>query len=274
MTESLHYETPENVRIEYRPAGLGTRFIAWFLDGIILYVGMFVVFLLLTLVAAALAKIFEHWFEQIGKMLQEAGGGDPEVVAFYFMGIGLLIFSLGNFVYFSLCEILMRGQTPGKRACKIRVVKVEGFVLEPSGVLLRNILRIVDNIPIMWLVPLLNKRSQRLGDLAAGTVVISEEPTELSPVRNELSERNAAEARFRFDYGKLAALKPTDFEAVEQLLNRWEKLTEEQRRMFVDRLLGALARKMGIEPPPAADRLAFLEDLLAAEFRRQDRRLR
>jgi len=273
MTETLHYETPENVRIEYRAAGLGTRFVAWFVDSIILYVGMFVVALLLTLLAAALAEIFEDFFRRLRNLLNDAGD-DVDSAAMYFVGVMILIYYLGNFFYFSFFELLMRGQTPGKRMCRIRVVKADGFVLEPPGILLRNLLRGIDQIPLMWVVPVLTRRSQRLGDMAAGTVVVSDEKAELSAVRRQLSERNAAEARFRFDYGKLGALKPSDFEAVERLLHRWFKLPEGQRRTLAERMVAGLARKMGVESPPEADRAAFLEDLLAAEFRRQDRRLR
>jgi hypothetical protein len=78
--------------------------------------------------------------------------------------------------YALACEWWWRGQTLGKRILRLRVVDATGLRLQFSQVVIRNLLRFVDSLPAFYLVgglaALLNARSQRLGDLAANTVVI------------------------------------------------------------------------------------------------------
>ena len=272
---ALQYETPENVQIEYRPAGLGTRFLAWFLDQIILNLVIFLAFIALVIISAVSEGPLRNLLDQIDDSLRNKDDPvDPETVGMYVIGIGMLIWGLGSFFYFGLSELLWRGQTPGKRMCKIRVVKADGFALDAVGVFMRNVFRVVDHLPILWIVPVLSKRGQRFGDMVAGTIVISDEAEELAEVRHELSGRNAAESRFRFDHAKLTRLAREDFDAVERILDRWNSLPSVQQRTLLDRLVGPLCKKMQTDEPPVEERVEFLEDLLAAEYRRQDRHLR
>jgi len=90
------------------------------------------------------------------------------------------LISLGFFLlpilYGVCCEWLWRGQTIGKRLLHLRVVDAEGLRLRPSQIVLRNLLRAVDFLPLFYLVGgaacLLSPRGQRLGDIAARTVVV------------------------------------------------------------------------------------------------------
>lgn len=275
LPAALQYETPENVQIEYRPAGLGTRFLAWFVDQIIMNFVIFLAFIALVIIGAASEGLFRELFDQIDDALRNKNEPvDPETVYMYAVGIGMLIWGLGSFFYFGLSELLWRGQTPGKRMCKIRVAKVDGFALDAVGVFMRNVFRVADHLPILWIVPVLSQRGQRFGDMVAGTIVISDEAEDLAEVRHQLSGRNAAEARFRFDHAKLTRLAREDFDAVERILDRWNSLPRDQQSTLLDRLVGPLCKKMQTDEPPLEDRVIFLEDVLAAEYRRQDRHLR
>lgn len=274
MSSSLKYETPENVGLEYRIAGPGTRFVAWFIDNIILNVLLVIAFIFLVIIAAVSDSVLNDMFESMGRWADETSAENEDSFVWYFIGIGILLWGFGSFLYFSCCELWLRGQTYGKRVCKIRVVKSEGFGLDAPSILLRNLFRVIDHLPILWLVPLLSPLGRRLGDMAAGTVVISDEPEQLSPVRQQLAARTATDARFRFDYGQLGKLTAADFEVVEQVLDRWPNLAPAQREPIVTRLVGSLCKKMNLDEPSLEDRQLFLEDLLAAEYRRQDRRLK
>ena len=92
-------------------------------------------------------------------------------------GIYLVLLFLVEWFYPVLFEVLWRGQTPGKRALGISVINddLTPVTLGPS--LVRNLLRVVDFLPVFYLAGLVtmlsNRRFQRLGDLAAGTLVIS-----------------------------------------------------------------------------------------------------
>src|SRR5262249_57728043 len=75
-----------------------------------------------------------------------------------------------------LCEWYWRGQTVGKRMLRLRVVDRQGLRLQPSQIITRNLLRFVDGLPAFYmlggLTSLLNRQGQRLGDIAANTVVV------------------------------------------------------------------------------------------------------
>jgi uncharacterized RDD family membrane protein YckC len=263
--DQIQFETPENIQVSYRAAGLGTRFLAWFLDTLLIALAIFLIFLVLLLTGIASDVVLRL----------APGTGNPENpehaerVLAYVAGIFLLINGLGGFVYYILWELLRRGQTWGKRQMGLRVVKVDGFSLDPTSIFVRNIFRVIDNLPILWIVPLVTERSQRLGDLVAGTIVVVDKIERMTSVREVLSARTPLESKFRFDTGALKLSRPEDVRAVENILERWSALSTVERELLLSRLVEPLAKRMKVEAPPEADRLRFLEDFLAATYRRQ-----
>jgi len=220
--------------------------------------------------AAAALELFQNVsFPELDPELNH----DHRKLGMYVIGIAFLVWGFSSFLYFSFCELLLSGQTVGKRISKIRVVKAEGFSLDVVSVMVRNLFRVADHLPLLWIVPVLTSRSQRLGDLAAGTLVVTEQPHELPATRAHLTGRAATEARYRFDYVKLDRLRPGDLTAVEKLMETWDRLPAVQRVELGNRLVPALCKRMQVDEPPPDDRRAFFEDLLAADYRRQERRL-
>lgn len=144
------FVTPEAVTLTMDLAGVGSRLIATLLDTAILAVFQLVLFV----VAAA----------------NGVGGVEAAVVA----GLGFFVF-LGYYVAF---ETLYDGQTPGKNWQNIRVVRDDGRPASFASVLVRNLVRIVDLLPTLYAIGMItifvSTRDQRLGDLAAGTVVVHE----------------------------------------------------------------------------------------------------
>lgn len=270
----IEFETPENIQVAYQPAGLGTRFVAWFYDSIIMTsLGIILFFVLIcsgTITDALLKNVIEEGGGGSGR--PPAPGEMPEVTAFLF-GLFLLVMGVGSFFYFGLCELLSRGQTLGKRTMGIRVVRLDGFALEPGAIFVRNIFRVIDNLAPLWIVPFLSKKSQRLGDMVAGTVVVVDRPESIGDLRMALSERPAAEARFAFDAAMLKRVRPQDFTAIEKILERWDDLDPGQQQAFLGQLVAPLVARLQVEPPNDEHRLEFLQDLLAAEYRRQHRSL-
>lgn len=262
----LHFETPENVYIQYEPAGLGTRFLAWFVDQVLLILVMVAAFIGLACAGVSLDQLFEPFGDPFAEQSEDRA-------FLYFMGLMTLIWGLGSILYFGLSELFWRGQTIGKRVTQIRVVKADGFALDPASILIRNLFRVADHLSPLWIVPLLSSRSQRIGDMVAGTVVVLDDPRSLTDVRTRLSDKSAAEAEFRFDHATLKRLGAGDVEAIERILDRWGELPREQQETLLRTIVDPLARKLQVEAPPPNRRLQFLEDLLAAEFRRQSRGL-
>lgn len=144
--------TGQFVRISQTPASIGERFLALVIDYFLLAVYMIGISLLL-------AQLNIHAFSG---------------VSFFFL---FLFIYLPALCYPLLCEVFNRGQSIGKHLLNIRVVKADGSTPSLSAYLLRWLLFVVD-VPLTGglglLVILLTKNSQRLGDLAAGTMVIKE----------------------------------------------------------------------------------------------------
>jgi uncharacterized membrane protein SpoIIM required for sporulation/uncharacterized RDD family membrane protein YckC len=168
----VQVETPEHVALDYELAGLGSRFAALLLDTLLILAGVVVVFLGMML--ASLDPV-PDWLGEMGKALM--------IVAIF----------LWTYGYFVLYEGLRDGQTPGKRALGIRTVHDGGYALTMRGAAVRNLLRIIDVQPAMSClvgggVMMFHPQSKRLGDLAAGTVVVRDRPGAALP------EENAGEA--------------------------------------------------------------------------------
>jgi uncharacterized RDD family membrane protein YckC len=170
--DAYDLRTPEQIDLQYDLAGIGSRFMAIAVDGLIqgaIMLGLGAVFGL----GAALLTF----------SLRDAIGQSSGVFLVVGVAIGvLLIFALG-WGYFIFFELIWNGQTPGKRAVGIRVLTARGEPVTLVHSLVRNLLRLVDMLPSAYMVGvisiLVTPRSQRLGDLAAGTIVVRERPAEL-----------------------------------------------------------------------------------------------
>lgn len=137
----------DNVAIDLPIAGVGTRVLAAFIDTIIL-----TILSILLIVAASVAGL-----------MTENG--------WVFFTVYLVGGFLLHWGYFTIAEIATGGQTPGKKAFKIRVVTDDGGLPTASALTIRNLLRVIDNLIGVLLIAL-DPRSRRLGDRLAGTLVI------------------------------------------------------------------------------------------------------
>lgn len=262
MSSTLQFETPENVFVRYEPAGLGTRFLAWFLDQLLVIATLLVLIIVLIVVGAS--------FNSVQQALSRRSR-DNDYAIMYFAGLMIVLWGLGSFLYFGGCELLCSGQTVGKRSTKLRVIKSNGFQLDAGSILIRNLFRVVDHLPPMWLFMFISRTSQRAGDMVAGTLVVFDSAPTLTTVRTSLATRSASDAQFRFDVQRLKRLAGTDYISIERLLERLPVIAEDERLRLLEIYTLQLSKKLFLEPPPVAQRMAFLEDLLAAELRRRER---
>ena len=168
----------------------------------------------------------------------------------------------------------MNGQTLGKRAVNIRVVMENGFSLTVTGVLVRNIMRLLDTFPLLWVVPVVTQKRQRFGDMVAGTIVVSEGMNPLSVVRERLGSRPPRENRFTFTPAQLDKVDPRNLEAIEMFLARRSGLAQRYRQDMARQLASAIIDRIEFDPVnDPADQERFLEDLIAASVRRDVREL-
>lgn len=163
---SIKIETPERIRIRFRLAQTGSRAGAVIID-------------MLIQLAFLVLVILGYFFLALGSRFSDEKSFWEAVDALFVLFFLLLIFFL-QWGYFSLFEILMNGRTPGKRALKLCVIMENGRALTASAIILRNLLRAVDVFPIIsygigGICSLIDKKSRRLGDIVAGTVVVFDE---------------------------------------------------------------------------------------------------
>jgi uncharacterized RDD family membrane protein YckC len=286
MSDFLRHEytidTPENVSFGYEVAGIGSRFIGALVD--LLAVG-----LLLALANVALAVL-----------LGLAGGLDALFVGLdtdsnAVVGLIIAAYALVQFAivwgYFLVFELAWNGQTPGKALAGTRVVRLDG---QPAGFLetaVRNLVRFVDFLPTAYaagfVTMLCNARSRRLGDYAAGTLVVREgsaltlaglgrpargvaaqvqlpSTTTTAPVAPAPEDSDAVGGTP--DETALAArrLAPDDYRLAREALARYRagSISPDLLR----RAAAAVAARAGIAPAPAdpTAAAALLERLVAA----------
>ncbi|NNE90721.1 MAG: RDD family protein [Verrucomicrobiales bacterium] len=159
-TTSLHLRTPEGVAFELPLASPVSRCLALVLDVLVVTVIVQIV----RFVLAALANM--------GMVLPFIG----DSVQDFSMAAMILIDFVVWIFYGIVMEWVWRGRTVGKMVMKLQVVDERGLDLGLKQIIMRNLFRVVDGLPKFYLVGglccLLNRRCQRLGDIAAGTVVI------------------------------------------------------------------------------------------------------
>jgi uncharacterized RDD family membrane protein YckC len=151
-SDDLIVSTPERVAFQYQVAGIGSRFLAQFIDILILAV----IQVTITIGALASGAIFNA----------------PELAALIEVILSFILLA----GYFLVSEAAWNGQTIGKRSVRLRVVGDQGEPITLGQAAIRNLVRIIDFLPLFYAVGVVamftNSRSKRLGDFAAGTLVV------------------------------------------------------------------------------------------------------
>jgi len=254
-SDQLSIETPELVAIQMPIAGIGSRFIALLVDYLIWIPGILIVGRLFAYFLPSLSafnKLSEQW-------------------AF---AIYLFLIFLFNWGYFTLFEAFWNGRTPGKRVARIRVIERSGRPIGLFESMARNFIRYVDQIPFFYAVGAIaifvTKDHQRLGDLAAGTLVVRDRIEE-APVSNEASRTFTANlftpavappephAGFTLPDHGVAKLSSADLQVLESFFARRLDMPLDTREALAQRIASAVQAKSGLEPPLGVSVETFLE---------------
>lgn len=237
--------TPEGVSLELTLAGLGSRALSGMLD-----------LMLKACMVAVLALILF------------LGLDENLAVAVLVPAVALVL--LG---YDILFELRGSGRTPGKRAAGLRVVRSSGRPIDPTASFVRNLLRLVDGLTLMY-VPtmvciLATRRNQRLGDLAADTVVVRDRVVreQAQFVRGPQAPQWAGPPGASASGGDTSGVGADEVATVRSFLERRAELQPEARARLAAQLADALRpRVAGIyEPDPER----FLEALYADRYHRE-----
>lgn len=173
----LDIETPEAVLVSFRIAGFGSRGLAAVIDIVTLGAILIAEALVLALFAYLVSRFTSLRLDLYGSWLV---AGLIAVLFVTYWG------------YYIFGEVVRNGRTPGKRILRIRVVREDGSRVRVLDSVVRNIIRSIDIMPGSYAIGVismvLSRTSQRLGDMAAGTVVIADEPPARLPVAGGRAE--------------------------------------------------------------------------------------
>jgi uncharacterized RDD family membrane protein YckC len=240
-------QTPESVELEFILAGVGNRTYALVIDYLI---WGFTLFLLLVGWALLYSQI--AWL-QLPSIR-------PWVVA-----IQILILFGVYIGYFVLFETLWRGQTPGKRYVKIRVIRDDGRNVGIQQSILRSLLRPIDDLFCLGLLLILfTAQEKRLGDWVAGTIsiqegqAVSDREIVLSPEASDLATR-------LIEIGQIFRLTPDEFATIRRYLYRYPALSLAAKNQVSDRLAQQLLERIELaDRPPTRDAHLTIEAVFLA----------
>lgn len=241
MRDAYEIRTPENVVFEFELAGLASRALAWFID-----------FLVMVAAITAAACVIS--------MMQVVAGG------FALALLSIAIF-LVQWWYSALAEWWTAGRTVGKMVVGLRTLDERGLRISFLQAVVRNLLRIVDLLPALYLVggtsALLDRGGRRLGDLAAGTIVVRERrappPAQVVPPAQRyntfINDPLVVHAARR--------IAPLEREAMIGLSLRRERLPLGVRHELFGRLASHLEARLGVPRPPFFSEEKYVLNLTA-----------
>ncbi len=245
--------TPENVDLHLELAGLGNRVLASLIDTLLTWT----LVLLLVLACALILGLTEKapFLDNFHTMID-----------YCVIGVAVLLTLIILFGYYILFEGIWHGQTPGKKVARIRVIEQSGQPVTWPGVIIRNLVRTVDvGLMLIGLVSMLVDRNERrLGDLAAGTLVIRERhPSEASHTLKITATG--------FDHGfvDIGSVTPNEYELLVAFLGRREHMSKNERPLLAKKL--DVYFKTKLQANDSTDRPeVFLEKLYLAYHARAD----
>jgi uncharacterized RDD family membrane protein YckC len=245
--EKLIIDTPEQVALEFELAGAGSRFLALALDTLLQAAGLLIVALF------AIAAVV------VGVLVSQGPGT-------WGIAIAIVLAFILYYGYFAVFEALWSGQTPGKRWVGLRVISESGRPIGVYDALLRNLLRIVDSLPALYALGILSifltSRNQRIGDLAAGTVVVHDRGVERPSFAAPPSFSGA-----RYGAGRLAG---DEIAAIEAFLARRYALEDDFRSHTARDLVARIRPRLTI-PAEATFTDETLLEHVVAEYRESGR---
>lgn len=253
--ERMAVRTPEHVELNFLLAGPGNRFLALLVDLAIQWLLVLGIVLLLSVLLWVTKWSAGDLF---GKKA-EASVGLWLVAGF------LLLFFVLQWGYFTFFETAWAGQTPGKRRQRIRVIRENGRPIGFAEAAIRNLLRsVLDSQPyplhaIGFVVGMLNARFKRLGDFAAGTVVIVERRQ--SRPRTTPRLRPQTPAVSPATRPRVRQLTQEEVTTLQAYLRRRDELDAAVRSAMAEKIATSLMQRLNISQPVDMSHDAFLESL-------------
>jgi uncharacterized RDD family membrane protein YckC len=265
--DEVTVRSPEGVELSLPIAGPVPRMTAYALDLVLVAVVMFGLFLLLVLALPA-AQWFSAWTHKWSERMQQGAGEDAMLALLPIFLLVIVVSYFSELLYFGLWETVTRGRTPGKYLVGLRVVGMEGQPLDAKSAMIRNLLRAVDTLPGGYAVGLIamvaSEYGQRLGDQAAGTLVIRTDRVERAP---DLVLPNALEP-LALSREQLSKLGAPELALVRGTLRQLDRADGGPRSELIREAAVALSTRLGLDPTLEPDPVKLLQRLLLTVERR------
>lgn len=256
MDDIYTIETPENIEFAYEIAGIGSRFLAAIIDTFLIVVAEAIMFFVLGILITQ---------TQLGEQL---GAAESLLAA-----LGSLLGFVILWGYYIVFEMVWNGQSPGKRAIGLRVVRAGGRPITFISSAIRNFIRLIDFLPSFYGVGVvamfIDRRARRLGDLAAGTLVVKErsgvtlESLAASGPEVPLPHPRPGESAPAPTLANVHLLNDQDYNLVQEFLRRRDELGRDARKRLGVQLASGLQARLGI--PQGGDAERFLQ-YVAVEY--------
>ena len=226
--DQISVTTAAGIEVLQTVAGVGGRSYAFIIDWHIR---------LLIVLVWILTAIVLYDMGFTGDIFKHLLGDDSQPTMIFYIAFlpPLLIYLF----YHPVLEILMAGRTPGKRIAGIRIIAKNGLDASVGAILIRNIFRIIDSLPAYYILGLtvafINRHNCRIGDIAAGTVLVYEDKTSVK----DIQWLNQVDAKI---------MSAQQYEIAVELLDRWGSLERDVRIQLAHDLL----HKLGDTIPTAS----------------------
>jgi len=289
MSREILVVTPENIEIEYELAGVGSRFFANLIDTL----WQLAILVMLGVVFLVLGFLLSLSSNGVARQVLQTVEGIASGVA----AIAVFLVFWGYYIYY---ETAWNGQTPGKRHVGLRVLRDGGYPINIFAAIVRNLLRVVDGIPVVIVGALVfgaaqnqpsvaaagaapmiltlcfllfSGRYQRLGDFIAGTMVVKQRaprvPTleALAPPPRVLPEHLASFALA--DIAKhVYEMTALEYRAIRHAIDRRWQLPAPMQQISAMYLAVPLMRRLGITPPAGVTYINYADllEYLAVAF--------
>lgn len=232
--DQIQVKTPEFVSLQFRIAGLGSRALAMIIDQIILTLLNIVVILLLVLLSESdlVFIVGEGW-----------------IVAIWLIALFIL-----NWGYFFVSEYFYNGKTIGKNIIGIRVIQENGHSVTMLSAIIRNLLRIIDMLPTSYFLGMIlvffHSKHKRLGDMAAGTIVVHERKAKgkkKTPLEKEVEVRGIDKDSMEIDSYVMSSLGVKEFNLLKTYSYKFLELEDFARRQLTRDMAAVLLPKVNLD---------------------------
>lgn len=233
--EDFTLETAENVLLRYDIATAGSRSAAFLIDYILII-------------------IVSLGFHVMAELSEYAGGISSYAVAIFYIVVGTL-----SWVYFVISEMIFEGSSIGKRFLGLKVIKDDGSPIDAVDSLTRNFIRYVDLLPgtclVGFVIMMLNDQSKRLGDFAAGTLVVRIRSVHLDKLY--IGETPYDDV---VKNSPVSLITPEEYQVMRDYLTQRHRLPVGKSFSIASRLAFRMAEKLHIELPKTPDqRIQLIE---------------